>query len=98
MDYDRYSLSPEGKLVHLIVCNRKCLSNILISIEQNTFAMPVQEAMLDLIVKGAIMVTLETLYKLETIVSHVIVMGTEIFMKTIGVIIGNISESKTKFC
>ena len=61
--------------------------------------MPVQEAMLDLIVKGAIMVTLETLYKLETIVNPVIVMGTEIFMKTIGVIIGNIvSESKTKFC
>ena len=60
--------------------------------------MPVQEAMQDLIVKGAIMVTLEILYKLETIVSHVIVMGTEISMKTIGVIIGNISESKTKFC
>ena len=67
-------------------------------IAQNTFAMPVQEAMQDLIVKGATMVTLETLYKLETIVSHVIVMGTEIFMRTIGVIIGNISESKTKFC
>ena len=67
-------------------------------IAQNTFAMPVQEVTQDLIVKGATMVTLETLYKLETIVSHVIVMGTEIFMKTIGVIIGNISESKTKFC
>ena len=59
--------------------------------------MPVQEAMQDLIVKGATMVTLETLCKLETIANHVIVMGTEIFMKTIGVIIGNISESKTKF-
>ena len=50
--------------------------------------MPVQEAMQVLIVKGATMVTLETLYKLETIVSHVIVMGTETFMKMIGVTIG----------
>ena len=74
------------------------MKNLLIFIVQNIFAMPVQEAMQDLIVKGAIMVTLEILYKLETIVSHVIVMGTEISMKTIGVIIGNISESKTKFC
>ena len=64
------------------------ISNNKHLISQNTFAMPVQEAMQDLIVKGATMVTLETLYKLETIVSHVIVMGTETFMKMIGVTIG----------
>ena len=75
------------------------MSNVLIFIAQSTFAMPVQEAMQDLIVKGATMVTLETLYKLETIVSHVIVMGTETFMRTIGVIIGSTkSSSKIKFC
>ena len=74
------------------------MKNLLIFIVQNIFAMPVQEAMQDLIVKGATMVTLETLCKLGTIANHVIVMGTEISMKTIGVIIGNISESKTKFC
>ena len=64
------------------------LSNGLIFIAQNTFAMRVQEVTQDLIVKGATMDTLETPFKLETIVSHVTVMETATFMLMIGVIIG----------